>query len=309
MIPPKVILLLATYNGEPYLRTQLDSLFKQTYTTIEIIARDDGSSDNTVNILKEYPLTLLESNQNLGAKGSFSALLTYAVEHTDANYFMFCDQDDRWHPEKVAITLQKMTTTETPNTPTLIHTDVEVVDEQLNTLAPSLWKFEHINPAYHSLNRLLMHNTITGCTTMINRTLAKKALPIPQASIMHDWWLGLVASQFGTIAYITQPTMQYRQHQHNDTGAKKYTFYNILKKAYNLFKDDIEAKQHLQKKMAQATRFLTCYQKELTPPTQTMLQQFATLEQHSFLKKRMTILKYRILKYGLLRNIGLLLKL
>jgi glycosyltransferase involved in cell wall biosynthesis len=308
-MPTKVTILLATYNGEAYLKAQLDSLFAQTYSHIEVIARDDGSSDNTVTLLSQYPITLIETTQNLGAKGSFGALLSYAFTRTENHYFMFCDQDDVWHTHKVASTLQKMQKIEKEGIPTLIHTDLEVVNESVEPIANSLWKFEHINPTYNSLNRLLMHNTITGCTTMVNRALVEKALPIPQESIMHDWWLGLVATQFGTIGTIYEPTMKYRQHQHNDTGAKKYTLYNIVQKAYNLLKNDPKATQHLKQKMAQAEVFLERYKEEVSQSEKSMLSAFANLHTYGFFKKRNIMLKYAILKYGLLRNIGLLLKL
>jgi len=78
-----ISILLSTYNGKSYLKEQLDSLYTQTYSDIEIIARDDGSSDNSIEILKSYDVKLIETKENLGAKGSFAELLSYAVANRD----------------------------------------------------------------------------------------------------------------------------------------------------------------------------------------------------------------------------------
>ena len=105
----KIIILLSTYNGAKYLKNQIDSLASQTYDDFRIIARDDGSSDESLAILKLYDkIEIVDSRQNLGAKGSFAELLEYAVEHTDGEFFMFCDQDDVWKNDKIEKTLAKI---------------------------------------------------------------------------------------------------------------------------------------------------------------------------------------------------------
>ena len=199
----KTVILLSTYNGSKYIKEQIESLFAQTYKNFEIIARDDGSSDNTLNILNSYNITVLNSKKNIGVENSFMFLLDYAFKRTDAKYFMFCDQDDIWKKNKIEKTLNTMKKMETTysNMPILIHTDLEVVDENLTLKYHSFWQYEHINPKFYSLNRLLMQNTITGCTMMVNRKLVEFILPIQKNIILHDWWIGLVASQFGKINY------------------------------------------------------------------------------------------------------------
>ena len=272
----KVAILLSTYNGEKYLKNQLDSLMAQSYKDFEIIARDDGSADDTVEILKSYGIKLLETNENLGAKSSFATLLNYTVEHSDAEYFMFCDQDDVWSEYKVEKTLTKMQEMEQQfsDIPLLVHTDLEVVDEKLNTINSSFYTFQKINPFEDNLNKFLVQNSITGCTIMINRELAQKCLPIPSKAIIHDWWIGLVASKFGKIGYLNSPTIQYRQHNNNTVGAKGFSIYMIVKKIYMLFTSDI-VKQY----QSQSQAFLEQYQSELDIETIKMLEDFTTLEQ------------------------------
>jgi glycosyltransferase involved in cell wall biosynthesis len=309
---PKIAILLSTYNGAPYLQEQLDSLFSQTYSNCEVIARDDGSSDATLEILKNNPLTLMETTENLGARGSFSALLAYAVEHTDADYFMFCDQDDVWYPNKVDITFQKMRELEsTPQTPVLVHTDLEVVDETLQPIATSFWKYEYTLPQYNGFNRLLIQNTITGCTTMVNRTLATKAFPMPKDAIMHDWWLGLVASKFGKVGYSKEATIQYRQHFNNTIGAKqnRKSFFRDVKEVFFTLLQYIlghRTEHYLQDMVIninQAKDFLACYRSELDAKSIDMLERLSAFRTLSFYQKRVAIFKYGLYKQGFMRNV------
>lgn len=297
--------LLSTYNGEKYLKEQLDSLLLQSYKDFKIIARDDGSTDGTKEILKSYDIELLSSSENLGVKKSFETLLKYACENSDAKYFMFCDQDDVWNHDKIEQTFKKMQELENiygKGIPLLVHTDLEVVNEKLETLSSSMWKSEHINPKANTLNKLLIQNTITGCTTMINRTLAMRSLSISSKAIMHDWWIGLIVGAFGKIGFIEESTMKYRQHGKNDTGAKNYNYSFIINKLKKF--SDI----NIDKNIFQAKEFLEEYKEQLDEKSKIMLEDFSTIKEKRYFQKVSIIFKYRLFKYGLIRNIGLLLK-
>lgn len=298
----KILVLLSTYNGEKYLKEQLDSLFSQSYKNFKIIVRDDGSIDKTLDILKTYDIELLQPSVNLGVKKSFEVLLQYACENNDTKYFMFCDQDDIWKSDKIEKTLEKMQELENlygNKIPLLVHTDLEVVNEDLKTIHYSMWQYEKINPNLNTLNRLLIQNTITGCTTMINNALLKKSLPISKECIMHDWWIGLVVSCFGKIGYIKDCTIKYRQHSKNDTGSKKFDLKYIFKKMN--FKDT-------DKYVLQAKKFLEAYEKDLDKEKRQLLEDFSTIKEKPYLQRVNIILKYRLFKYGIIRNIGLLIK-
>ena len=310
----KIIVLLSTYNGEKYLKEQLNSLFSQTYKDFEIIARDDVSSDKTLEILKSYDVKIIESTQNLGAKKSFSTLLEYALQNSDSEYFMFCDQDDVWNHNKIEKTLAKMKELEAfygNEKPLLIHTDLEVVDENLGTISNSMWEYEYILPKCNSFNRLLIQNTVTGCTMMINRKLALKSLDIPKEAIMHDWWIGLVASYFGKIGYINASTIKYRQHGNNTIGAKGHKI-NILRHTLglllSLIKRNSEYITHMQINIFQAEGFLKIFELELDENTKKLLIDFSKIEQKSFLKRRNILIKYKLLKQGFIRNMGFFFK-
>ena len=302
---PKITILLSTYNGEEYLKEQLDSLFIQTYKNIEIIVRDDASSDKTLEILKYYDIKLLSSDVNLGIKKSFETLLRYACENSDAEYFMFCDQDDVWNNDKIEKTLEEMQELEKlygNNIPLLVHTDLEVVDENLKIISSSMWKYEYILPQYNTFNRLLIQNTITGCTMMINRELAKKSLDIPEEAIMHDWWIGLIASCFGKISYLEESTIKYRQHGKNTIGTEGKKN-KIIRKVLGLLNKKNEYINHMDINILQAKGFLKLFNSKLDINKINLLESFSTIKKKTFFERKRIIIKHNLFKQGIFRNI------
>lgn len=300
----KIHILLATYNGENYLAEQLNSILNQTNTNWQLLIHDDNSTDNTVDIIKQYQKQNPDKIQFIDDDVSFgnaSANFSFLLEHVDSEYIMFCDQDDVWLKNKIELTLEKMQDMEKTyqNLPILVHTDLTVVDEELKVISKSYWKYQYIDPSKDSLNRLLVQNTITGCTVMINRRLMNIALPIPNDAIMHDWWLGLVAAAFGKITYIDIPTVFYRQHSKNDTGAAKFNIKTIWKKMISLYKID------LQKYILQAKELLGRYQEEMAVDQKKLIIDFIETENSSWLKSKFILLKHKILKQDFIRNIGL----
>lgn len=306
-------ILLATRNGGAYLEAQLDSLLRQTHPRWRVLAHDDGSSDTTVTILKRYArreperFFLLEDGVVCGsALGNFAHLL----EHCADDYVMFCDQDDVWRPDKIDLTVKKMLEAEKkhPEAPVLVHTDLEVVDRDLRTLDASFWHYSGLDPSRDGFSRLLMQNVVTGCTVMVNRALLEKALPVPAEAIMHDWWLGLVAARFGTIVPLPEPTVLYRQHGGNDTGAKRFGFSEIVKKAVRFF-DKEELDRTLNGNKKQAAAFLKRFGTSLPEEEVRMLERFSELEKYGWWTRRKYLWNHRLLKQGWIRNMGLLARL
>ena len=303
-----IAICLSTYNGSDYINEQLCSLENQSYshTNIIIIARDDGSKDKSYEILQNFAqntsiaVKLMTDRKNLGVKKSFEVLMKCALDMS-SDYIMFCDQDDVWNREKVAQTLEKMEQLENvyPNQSILIHTDLSVVDQELHLIHTSFWKYQHIDPNLQKLNHFIVKNTITGCTMMMNRALAKKVHAIPNEAIMHDWWIAMVASVFGYISTINEPLIHYRQHEKNDTGAKRY--------GWNYWLSKVFSPPSFDKYILQASKFLEIYRQELPPSQIEMLDAVSKLEDMNWLKRRIVLIKYRIFKNGLIRNIGLML--
>jgi len=236
----KVDILISTYNGEKYITELLDSILSQSFKDFKIIIRDDCSDDNTVKIINEYinkyPLKICIINNDLvrlKPKNSFEALLKYS----NAKYIMFCDQDDYWLPNKIEKTLIKMIEVEKekPNLPVLICTDLIVVNNHLKILHKSFWNYSKINPKnVRDTYRLAINNPVVGCTVMINNIAKNFVLPFPEKALMHDHWIALKISIYGHIAYLSEPSILYRQHNYNEVGAKETNFKYYLKRIFSI---------------------------------------------------------------------------
>ena len=220
----KVDILLATYNGEKYIREQIDSILNQTYKEFRLLISDDGSNDGTRDILNEYKakddrIEIFMQEENLGVVKNFEFLL----KKVEAKYYMFSDQDDIWKNEKIEKSLNKI-----EEGFDLVYTDLEVVDENLNVTYESYWKLKGIYKKikkYNNFESLYLNNFITGCTVISKKELIDSFMPLPNISkfVLHDYWISLVVSQNGKIAYIEEPLIKYRQHKNNKVGSKKKT--------------------------------------------------------------------------------------
>ncbi len=233
----EIAILLATYNGEKYLKEQLDSLLNQTYKDFEILIRDDNSKDLTINIIQEYErvypekIKLIQDDLgNLGSSKSFMKLL----EYSDSEYIMFCDQDDVWLPNKIELSLNKMKELENTHgkdLPLLVFTDLHVVDESLKIIENSFWKYQKLIPKTTKDWRMLVsQNVITGCTIMMNQQAKEVSLPFALDMMIHDQWIAVNVAKYGKIEYIDKQTILYRQHGNNVAGAHSYSLKYISRK-------------------------------------------------------------------------------
>lgn len=221
----KLAILLATYNSARYLAELLDSLVNQTYRDFTLYVRDDGSTDSTLQILESYQpkfdnmVILHDSVTSRRAMGSFFWML----ENIDATYYMFCDHDDIWLPQKVELSLAKIREIERDNRPALVCCDLVVTDSNLNTIGPSLWSYMKLRPELLTkLKYAISCNLFTGCTMIINRAARDISLPISPRAVMHDSWIGLrVLTAGGDVAWIPTPLILYRQHTDNLFGAHR----------------------------------------------------------------------------------------
>lgn len=233
-----IAILLATYNGGRYLKEQIDSIIGQSYNDWILYITDDGSTDNTIDIIESYTcsrnnIVFLPSSKGMGAKNSFMWLLN----EVDADYYMFADQDDIWLPDKILKTYQKMLDCQArfidKNCAIIIHSDLLVVDENLNIISNSFAKYTKTLIQYSSFSYYSAYNNITGCTMMFNRKSRELSLNPPPFIKMHDSWIARVVSfNQGVIEYIDTPLIMYRQHSNNVLGAKKSVF--VLKKIFML---------------------------------------------------------------------------
>ncbi|MCD7981947.1 MAG: glycosyltransferase family 2 protein [Clostridiales bacterium] len=283
----KIAILVAVRDGESYLPEQLDSLIGQTDSDWVAYIHDDGSADGTQTILESYAardpdrFVLLDGAPTGSAKTNYF----YLLRNVDAPLYMCCDQDDVWLPDKIEKTLREMRIAQrrsaermaqenlsvkdiyagekkregmpSGNTdagnptelPCLVYTDLRVVDESLAEVSGSMNLYQKLNCEDTRINHVLVQNVVTGCTMMINRRLRDMVLSLkdPDKIVMHDWWAALIAAQFGELRYLNDPTILYRQHGENDTGAKNISLFWYLREVFFQGKDKKDSLEMMRK--------------------------------------------------------------
>ena len=288
----KVNILMSTYNGQQFLAEQIRSIQDQSYTDWTLFIRDDGSSDNTKEILKDFEhqdsrIHIIDSDKsdNLGVIKSFHKL----VNHDRADYYFFSDQDDVWLPNKLELSL-KEAQNYLADLPLMVYMDLKVVNQDLEIMTESMVKSQS-HHANTELVQELTENTVTGGVAMINHALAEMWQETDDI-LMHDWYLALLASAFGNLVFIDQPGELYRQHSDNVLGArtlskrfKKWIRPHILFAVYwDLIKNSQKQARHL-------------LQMPLSQSNRELIEAFVTIMDKPMLER------FRILrKYGLRKN-------
>jgi len=235
-----VAILLATYNSEKFLKTQLDSIINQTYQDWKLYIRDDGSKDSTLLLINEYVKNysrisiVNDSYTGLGAAKSFMKLL----EKVESDYYMFADHDDYWLPTKVEESIKKLKETEDKfsEKPIIVHSDLFVVDQDLKIKQSSFWKSSGIKPnMLKNKNIVQVFNFVTGCTMIFNKKVKDIVFPFPDTIPMHDWWLTIqVLKNDGIIEELEKPLIYYRQHGMNEGGARNVNGKYFINKLLNM---------------------------------------------------------------------------
>lgn len=208
-----VSIAMATYNGEKYLRDQLDSIYSQSYKNIEVIACDDCSSDKTVEILKEYNerfgLQYFINEKNLGYTKNFEK----AISFCQGEYIALSDQDDIWLPEKIQVLISNI------GENNVIHSDAYLIDESGIVFSSSFTKFSKkmINPT--SEIDMILNGCVTGCTCMVKKNFIDQILPFPDELHLHDKFIGFASFIENKLIYINHSLIKYRQHPSNNIGA------------------------------------------------------------------------------------------
>lgn len=224
MLEEKVDVIIPTYNGEKYIKEQLDSILKQTYTNIRIIISDDCSKDSTPQILKEYKekddrIEVYIQEKNLGVVKNVEFLL----KKVESPLYMLSDQDDVWLPNKIEKSVEKLNEKKAD----LVFGDLEVVNANLETIYPSFGDFMLLNRKIkkyiNSYKLNYLYNCVTGCTVLSKKKFISKIIPIPTDSkyLIHDHWIGLIVSLNGKLVYMPEKYIKYRQHGDNQVGTDK----------------------------------------------------------------------------------------
>ena len=299
----KVLILLSTYNGELYLKEQLDSLYAQKDVELDILVRDDGSKDRTIEILEDYQRRYgrmtISRGQNIGAGPSFLALINEAAtNHQSYDYYAFCDQDDVWFPTKVASGVKALEASEKELK--FYFCGSVNTDADLQPIASS--SVRQVN----SFGANLVANHILGCCMMFNGNLLQeinkintKQYSIPNGQVpIHDAWAALVA--YALDADIIQSgaaQMYYRQHGNNVIGSGR-GFWSIQK---NRIKRYLGGATH-----GKANKCIIALQVlgDELPEKNRQLMELVAQYRKSLRSKVRLMCDKRMYEYGIVDNIG-----
>lgn len=296
-----VQILMAVYNGGPYLSAQIESVLAQTFEDWELLISDDGSSDESLEVIRDFSSKdrrvrlVLDGKRYGGAKKHFMALLREA----DAPYVMACDQDDVWDADKVDVTLKEMRSREQGEKPLLVCTDLRVVDQDLNELSPSFLTYSGMDAGKLTFGYFLASCLVTGCTMMVNKSLLR-LLQVPcdeDELVMHDWWASLVAAAFGEVVHLDRATISYRQHGTNSVGAQRFSVAGAFA-ALDQKRDTERAA------MRQAAELKRVFGGRLNDAQLKMLDAFLAIEKANPIAKVGLMSKADIWRNGFMRNAG-----
>lgn len=251
-----VVVLMSTYNGDAYIREQIQSILSQRGCQVDLIVRDDGSKDNTVKLLDEYEqkglLKQYRDQGNLGPARSFLKLLAVSP---DADFFAFADQDDVWNEDKLLRAARAIGQTEIPS---VYYSNLALVDEQLKPFNKNALPGKQ----YLGLEKILVGNTAAGCSMAMNRAMRNlfvSAYTEEMTVPMHDWFLcALCKACGGRLLYDPIPSMLYRQHGNNTVG---YDLSGKLGRMQHLYQELFVKKEDKTTALAEA---LLLYEKNMT---------------------------------------------
>ncbi len=230
-----VAVLMTTYNGEKFLKQQLDSILSQTYQNFKLYISDDNSSDSTVQIISKYQnnhpdkIFYKVNQNNIGFVENFENL----IDQSDENYMALSDQDDIWRSDKLELEMQEMLAFEKvdKNRAYLVHSDLSMIDEKGKLLNSSYFKYRNYSlKNTKDLGHILGPCGVMGNTLLLNKKLKNLILPFPDNLDVHDYWIALNCELFGTRKTLNTPLVQYRIHQNNSSNSTNILTKNSLLK-------------------------------------------------------------------------------
>lgn len=289
----KVVVLMSTYNGEEFIEEQLESLFNQEQVEVQLVVRDDGSTDNTRTILERYKnnkkLTWY-SGDNLKPAFSFLDLVYNAPE---AKYYAFCDQDDVWKKDKLFLAVSKLNQLATikDDIPLLYCSDYQLVDKVLNKLP------ENGHFSTTDFESSLIASNATGCTIVFNQKLLSILNQYkPEKIVMHDDWCHKVClSVGGRVIYDRYKSIYYRQHGNNADGgvhSKVDKIKGVLRR--------IKSKDRIRSQQLKEIQF--GFNELMLPENKILIELFSQYEE-SFLSKLKICVNPKITTQSVVTNI------
>ncbi len=249
-----ISIILSTYNGEKYIKEQLDSIINQTYKNFELIIVDDFSQDTTVKILKNYlnqykNIFLYENEKNIGYVKNFEK----GVRFSKGDYIAFSDQDDYWYPEKLEILMNRIDEYD------VAYCDSELVNENLEPKGKKMSTNHNLLSSSNPLN-FIIKNCVSGHAMLFKKSLLENNFEFPEL-IPHDWWITFLASNRKGVFFVNKPLVKYRIHDNNcigGNGHKKIKKEEKVKRHKNRIQQFLEVSRDKEKKVLK--RILKSYE-------------------------------------------------
>lgn len=294
----KISVALCTFNGDKYLKEQLSSIYAQTILPAELVVCDDGSTDTTVSIIREFaiespfPVQVHVNPSQLGVRKNFCK----AVELCKSDFIAFSDQDDVWLPHKLESAVNLIQ--QSPNSSsTLYCSRLQYVNEELDKLGLSAI------PSAIGFHNAVVENIATGCSVVFGLEIKERLLQAKTKDmIMHDWWAYLIAAAFGHVIYDSTPTVLYRQHGRNVTGweRKPLKIYNRIKWLIQRLRSGKQGMDSLN----QAVRFISTYS-DIPKENCAIVEKMLYLRKANFFKRLPYTLRPDVKRNDFIENFGL----
>jgi len=274
-------ILLATYNGERYLESQLYSILSQTLKDWRLLIHDDGSSDGTIELINKFVaiddrIILIDDDIKFGNAGlNFLHLL----DLSDADYSIFCDQDDIWLESKLEILLNAMSGDEAQGTycNAYAYNGSEITADKVSL-------FERTNLQ----DSLFLNSGVQGCSLMINRKMRNLLKERPNYIYMHDHYVTIGIIVFGKLLYVDRSLMLYRQHSSNVTGNANVSFLDRVKAFLNSNNPIIDRAHYNAN-----TSFFTHFKGQMTNAQIRLFEEYCNFPSYNVFQKVVTILRHQ----------------
>lgn len=269
----RVQVLLSAYNGEKYIKKQIESILNQKEVEVSLLIRDDGSSDKTIEIIgklaDENRNITFYKGENLGPARSFMDLLNKSDE---VSYYAFADQDDVWEPKKLISAINKL---KEENKPELYMSALEIVDEELNPI-----EIKQVTGNF-CFEGAMIKNFATGCTLVLNKKLRDVIKSYnPTYLIMHDSWITRVCYAIGGNVIIDEDYyIKYRQHTGNVLGYKDKGLQKLKRQFKIAFKNNISMRVNIAKELKQG------YNEMLTEDAKEVIENLINYQQNKEAKR------------------------
>lgn len=299
---PELQVLLATYNGGDFISEQLNSLVNQTFVNFELLVSDDGSIDDTLHIVRSYSdriATRIIDKPHRHGKSTPKANFEFLIRSSSAPLLAFCDQDDIWDADKLANQVEFARRPENYGNQ-LFYCDARIVDASGRVVAASFFEDAKKDPTRNALNQILVENVVSGNMTMVRGEFARSAMPIPETSPGHDWWLAAHAAAAGALAHLPQQLLSYRQHSQNAIGAPGLSIRTVLREVHALSKADL-GESRVSHKVDQARAIAELLNIQHGPAAA-----LGSLTSKSKLRRVETLFRHRLWHDNTIRNIGFL---